>query len=41
MDKGRYNKFTLSKVKELFLKDDLVSMGDDFILARQRNNVDW
>lgn len=41
MDKGRYNKFTLSKVKELFLKDDLVSIGDDFILARQRNNVDW
>lgn len=40
MDKRRYNKFTLSKVKELFLKDDIVSIGDDFILAHQRNNVD-
>ena len=36
-----YNKFTLSKVKELFLKDDIVSIGDDFILARQTNNVDF
>jgi YesN/AraC family two-component response regulator len=27
-------------VKELFLKDDIVSIGDDFILARQTNNVD-
>lgn len=36
-----YNKFTLSKVKELFLKDDIVSIGDDFILARQTNDVDF
>jgi YesN/AraC family two-component response regulator len=27
-------------VKELFLKDNIVSIGDDFILARQTNNVD-
>ena len=40
MDNKTYNKFTLSKVKELFLKDDIVSIGDDFILARQTNNVD-
>ena len=40
MDNKLYNKFTLSKVKELFLKDDIVSIGDDFILARQTNNVD-
>ena len=40
MDNKPYNKFTLSKVKELFLKDDIVSIGDDFILARQTNNVD-
>ena len=40
MDKRKYNKFTLSKVKELFLKDEIVNIGDDFILARQRNNVD-
>ena len=40
MDSKTYNKFTLSKVKELFLKDDIVSIGDDFILARQTNNVD-
>lgn len=40
MDNKSYNKFTLSKVKELFLKDDIVSIGDDFILARQTNNVD-
>ena len=40
MDNKRLNKFTLSKVKELFLKDDIVSIGDDFILARQTNNVD-
>ena len=41
MDNKLYNKFTLSKVKELFLKDDIVSIGDDFILARQTNNVDY
>ena len=40
MDNKSYNKFTLSKVKELFLKDDIISIGDDFILARQTNNVD-
>ena len=40
MDNKMYNKFTLSKVKELFLKDDIVSIGDDFILARQTNDVD-
>ena len=40
MDNKSYNRFTLSKVKELFLKDDIVSIGDDFILARQTNNVD-
>ena len=40
MESKTYNKFTLSKVKELFLKDDIVSIGDDFILARQTNNVD-
>ena len=40
MGNKSYNKFTLSKVKELFLKDDIVSIGDDFILARQTNNVD-
>ncbi len=40
MDNKSLNKFTLSKVKELFLKDDIVSVGDDFILARQTNNVD-
>lgn len=41
MDNKMYNKFTLSKVKELFLKDDIVSIGDDFILARQTNDVDY
>lgn len=40
MDNKSYNKFTLSKVRELFLKDDIISIGDDFILARQTNNVD-
>lgn len=40
MDSKVYNKFTLSKVKELFLKDDIVSIGDDFILAHQTNNID-
>ena len=40
MDNKAFNKFTLSRVKELFLKDDIVSIGDDFILARQTNNVD-
>lgn len=40
MDNRPYNKFTLSKVKELFLKDDIVSIGDDFILAKQTNDVD-
>ena len=40
MDNKLYNKFTLSKVKELFLKDDIVNIGDDFILARQTNKVD-
>lgn len=34
------NRFSLSKVKELFLKDDIVSIGDDFILARQTNDID-
>lgn len=41
MDIKNYNKFTLSKVKELFLKDRIVSIGDDFILARQTNNIDF
>lgn len=40
MDNKVYNKFTLSKIKELFLKDDIVSIGDDFILARQTNDID-
>ena len=40
MDNKLYNKFTLSKVKELFLKDDIIGIGDDFILARQTNNLD-
>ena len=40
MDSKIYNKFSLSKVKELFLKDDIISIGNDFILARQTNNVD-
>ncbi len=40
MENKAYNKFTLSKVKELFLKDDIVSIGNDFILARQTNNID-
>lgn len=40
MDNKLYNKFTLSKVKELFLKDDIISIGDDFILARQTNDID-
>ena len=41
MDNKAFNKFTLSKVQELFLKDDIVSIGDDFIFARQNNKVDW
>ena len=40
MESKILNRFTLSKVKELFLKDDIISIGDDFILARQTNNVD-
>ena len=40
MDSKTYNKFTLSKVKELFLKDEIVNIGDDFIFARQTNNID-
>ena len=40
MDNKTYNKFSLSKVKELFLKDDIISIGDDFILARQTNDID-
>lgn len=40
MDSKTYNNFSLSKVKELFLKDDIIGIGDDFILARQTNNVD-
>lgn len=40
MDNKTYNDFTLSKVKELFLKDDIINLGDDFILARQNNNID-
>lgn len=40
MDNKSYNKFTLSKVKEMFLKDNVVSISDDFILARQTNSVD-
>jgi len=40
MEKKVYNDFTLSKVKELFLKDDIINLGDDFILARQNNNID-
>jgi len=40
MDNKSYNKFTLSKIRELFLKDDIVSIGDDFILARQTNDID-
>lgn len=40
MDNKSFNKFTLKKVKELFLKDEIVSIGDDFILARQTNDVD-
>lgn len=40
MEKKTYNDFTLSKVKELFLKDDIINLGDDFILARQNNNID-
>ncbi|MCQ2315952.1 MAG: hypothetical protein MJZ85_04615 [Bacteroidales bacterium] len=39
MGNGIYNDFTLSKVKELFLTDDIINLGDDFILARQ-NNID-
>lgn len=41
MDNKSYNRFTLSKLKELFLKDDIISIGDDFIFARQNNTVDW
>ncbi len=41
MDNRSYNRFTLSKIKELFLKDDIISIGDDFIFARQNNTVDW
>ena len=40
MDTKVYNNFSLSKVKELFLKDEIVSVGDDFIMARQTNDVD-
>jgi len=40
MENKVYNDFTLSKVKELFLKDDIINLGDDFILARQNNNID-
>lgn len=40
VDNKSYNRFSLSKVKEFFLKGDIVSIGDDFILARQTNNVD-
>jgi len=40
MENRVYNDFTLSRVKELFLKDDIINLGDDFILARQTNNVD-
>lgn len=40
VDNKSYNRFTLSKVKEFFLKDDIISIDDDFILARQTNNVD-
>lgn len=40
VDNKSYNRFNLSKVKEFFLKGDIVSIGDDFILARQANNVD-
>lgn len=40
MNNQSYNKFSLSKVKELFLKDYIVGIGDDFILAHQTNNID-
>ena len=40
MDTKSLNTFSLSKVKELFLKDYIVSIGDDFILAHQTNNID-
>lgn len=40
MENVVYNDFTLSRVKELFLKDDIINLGDDFILARQNNNID-
>ena len=41
MDTKVLNNFSLSKVKELFLKDEIVSIGDDFIMARQTNDVDF
>lgn len=40
MDNKAYNNFSLSKVKELFLKDEIVSIGDDLIMARQTNDID-
>ena len=40
MSNKTYNSFTLSKVKELFLKDNIIAIGDDLILAQQNNDID-
>ena len=41
MNEGVLNSFSLTKVKELFLTDEIISIGDDFILAYQGNNADY
>ncbi|MGN0033641.1 MAG: helix-turn-helix domain-containing protein [Candidatus Limimorpha sp.] len=40
MNNKTYNSFSLSKVKELFLKDNIIAIEDDLILAQHKNNID-
>ena len=36
-----YNSFSIARAKELFLTDNIINIGDDFILAERTNEANY
>ena len=41
METTTLNSFSIAKVKELFLTDDIINIGEDFIMAQRTNKANY
>ncbi len=41
METKGYNSFSIARAKELFLTDNIINIGDDFILAERTNEANY